>query len=268
MKITTITAMALCLLASSANAQFLKKIAKGAERAVFNSAAEKAMEGMMSTDGFGGAVDPSVLPASYAYNWRYTLRMEHEEGTMDIHYHLRPNGTDFASRMEMEQQTMMGGMLTVMDQQRGVVAILMEMQGNKAGQVMAMDNGTLDSEAAQNEMGDMEFKEIGTKKILGHTCHGYRIENDDMTMTMYVAFDTPVSMNKVTAQELKRMPKGFNPKWMDKLGKENLMMEMQMVHKRKKKHNATITCVALEEEPMTIAISEYDFSFQKALQRQ
>ena len=281
--VKSIILLAFLLIASNIQAQFLDKLTKRAKRAAetaaMNKAAEKAFEKAGSSEGgflnmdnnifgaFGGSVDPSVLPASYSYEWRYTLRVSHKQGDMDMHYHLREDGTDFASRFEMQQQTLMGGMLMVMDQQRGVMAMLMHTGNEKSGQVMASDDTPVDLSESESQLGDYEFREIGTKEILGYTCQGYEMENEDYTMTMYVAFDTPVSLNKATNMDMQRMPKGFDPKWMDKVGKDNLMMEMRVDHKHKKKFNATITCVALEREPLTIDISEYDFSFQQALQK-
>ncbi len=280
---TLLIAIVFLLIGGNLQCQFLKKLGKSAEKAAERAVirkteqkvgkeTEEAMDGMFDMDmgglgGFGAQVDPSVLPASYSYEWRYTLRMEHEKGAMDMHYHLREDGTDFASTFEMEQQTPMGGMLMVMDGERGVMAILMDMGETKSGQVMAMTDEGIDVEVSEAEMGDNEFREIGTKQILGYTCHGYQMENEDMKMTMFIALDTPVSLNKVTGQDLKRMPKGFDPKWLDKIGENSLMMEMQMEHKKKKKHSATMTCVALEQEPLNIDISEYDFGFQKELQK-
>lgn len=222
---------------------------------------EDAMGSIMGRlGGFGAQVDPAILPQSYSYNWRYTLRMKHEKGEMDMNYHLRKNGTDFATKIEMEQESPMGGMLMVMDGERGVMAMLMEMSGTKTGQLIEMDFDEIDATAAANEMNDYEYKEIGTKQLLGYTCQGYEMENEDLKMTMYIALNTPVSLSKV-AQDPKRMPKGFDPKWLNKIGEDNLMMEMQVEHKKKKKHNATMTCVALEQEPMTITMSEYKFGF-------
>lgn len=271
---TISTVLLFFFIGMATHAQFLKKVTKRAQNAtqgaIMKKTAEKAIGDMSDMENFGGLgaqVDPSVLPPSYSYEWRYTLRVSHKQGNMDMHYHLRKEGTDFASRFEMDQKTLMGDMLMVMDQQRGIMAMLMHTGDDKSGQVMASDNTSVDLAESEAQLGDYEFREIGTKKILGYTCQGYQMENEDYTMTMYVAFDTPVSLNKATAMDMRQMPKGFDPKWMEKVGKENLMMEMRVDHKKKKKLNAVITCVALEKEPLTIDISAYDFSFQKALQK-
>lgn len=297
---TILIAIAFLFIGSNTQAQFFKKLGKSVEKAAervvtkkveqkATKETEKAMDTVLGnskqrkrntkknessdvsdssdnrTDralnigGFGNQIDPSILPKSYNYDWRYTLQMKHEKGTMDMHYHLRKNGTDFASKIEMEQRSPMGGMLMVMDAERGIMAMLMEMNGSKTGQLTEMNTNEIEAAVSDADMNDYEIKEIGTKTILGNTCQGYQMENEDMKTTMYVALNTPVSLNAI--QDPKKMPKGFDPKWFDKIGENNLMMEMQMVHKKKKKHSATITCVALEKEPLTINISEYKFGF-------
>jgi len=279
MKTRTTTIMLLILLFTGmiGNAQLLKKITKSAERAAeravlkkteqkASQTTEKAIDGLfnMEIGQMGHSnMDPSILPDSYSFEWRYTLQMKQEKGSMNMHYYLREGGTDFASKMDMQQQTIMGGMLMVIDQDREVTTILMNSNGKKQGQIISSATIDIDKIDTKNSMDDYEFKEIGTKKILGYTCQGFQMENKDVTMTMYVAFDTPVSLNKVYGNNPKRLPKGFDPKWLDKIGENSLMMEMDIVHKKKSKHSAKMTCVALKKEPLTINISDYEFPQMK-----
>ncbi len=258
-------------------AQFWKKIKnrakEAAEEMVLNKTAEKAaeetdktMDKIFDMD-FGkkqSKIDPAILQNTYEYNWRYTLEMQHKKGAMKINYLLREGGTDFGSSFEMDQGTeLMNGMLMVMDEPAGVTAILMERNGKKFGQVIpSMTDNILDmqEEEQENPMDEFEFKEIGTKDILGYECQGFQMENEDVIMTMYVAFDTPVSFNQLAAgQNSKRLPKSFDPKWLDKIGENSLMMEMDMVNKKKSKQSAKMTCVALDEELTSINMAEYEF---------
>jgi len=271
---TLLIAIAFLFVGSSAQSQLFKKIAKSAEKAAERSilkkteqkAAEKtdkALDGIFNME-LGGMMgnsnmDPSVLPESYSYEWRYTLQTEHEKGNMKMHYYLKEGGTDFASRMELQQQTMMSGMLMVMDPALDATTILMNTNGKKHGQIISSPELDIEEMSNENSMEGYEFKEIGTKNILGYTCQGFQIENEETLMTMYVAFDTPVSLNKVYGNNPKQLPKGFDPKWLEKIGENSLMMEMDIKNKKKPKHSAKMRCVALEKDPMTINISEYEF---------
>ncbi|MFK7814205.1 MAG: DUF4412 domain-containing protein [Maribacter sp.] len=271
------TLIVFLLLGTTAQAQFWKKIKErareAAEETVLNKTAEKAaektdktMEKIFDLDfGKTSKIDPAILQNTYEYNWRYTLEMQHKKGAMKINYLLREGGTDFGSSFEMDQGTqIMGGMLMVMDEAAGVTAILMERNGKKFGQVMSsITDEILDIQEQQdqeNQIDEFEFKKIGTKEILGYECQGFQMENEDTIMTMYLAFDTPVSFNQLAAgQNSKRLPKGFDPKWLDKIGDNSLMMEMDVVNKKKPKQSMKMSCVALDEEHTAISMAEYEF---------
>lgn len=250
--------------------QFLKKLKKKAEQAVeqvviektADKAAQMAGKGMdkMFNMKFGGQADPSILPESYDFEWKYTLQMKHKKGNMNMTYYLKPDAKYFGSQAEMEDQKIMAeGMFMVFDQNLNVLTIFMETENGKAGQVlqtpdMAVD--TTDEDIASME--DYTFKEVGTKTILGYECQGFQMENEDMKMTMYVALDAPVSFNQVYGGSPKSLPKGFDPKWMEK-AENSIMMEMDIINKKKKKFSAKMTCVTLEKSPKTIVISDYEF---------
>lgn len=278
----TIALIALLLMGATAHGQFLKKLGKrvekAAERTVLNKTEQEASKKTdqaldkvftMDLGTMGGSqVDPTTLPSSYEFDWRYTLQMSHKEGDMKLHYFLSEDGGAFGSNPELGQGgTPMGNMLMVIDPTLSTTTILMNNGGQKTG--MVMSNPDIAETASQEgDMGDYEFKEIGTKEILGYTCQGFQMESADTKMTMYVAFDTPVSFdNMYSGNNAKQLPKGFDPKWLDKIGDNSLMMEMDFVNKKKSKQSAKMTCVALENDPLTVNISEYDFSFQKKSQK-
>jgi len=57
---------------------------------------------------------------------------------------------------------------------------------------------------------------------------------------------------------MKTTLEGFDPKWMEK-AENSIVMEMEMIHKKKKKDNTKMTCVALEKAPKTLVVSDYEF---------
>ncbi|MBT8252811.1 MAG: DUF4412 domain-containing protein [Maribacter sp.] len=250
--------------------QFLKRLKKKTEQAVenvvinktSNKAAQMAGKGMdkMFNMEFGGQADPSILPESYDFEWKYTLQMKHKKGTMNMNYYLKPDALYFGSQPELEDQNIMAeGMFMVFDQKLNVLTIFMDSENGKAGHVLQtpdIDVDTTDEDIASME--DYTFKEIDTKTILGYECQGFQMENDEMKITMYVALDSPVSFNQVYGGNPKSLPKGFDPKWMEK-AENSIMMEMDVVNKKKKKFSAKMTCVTLEKSPKTIVISDYEF---------
>jgi len=46
---------------------------------------------------------------------------------------------------------------------------------------------------------------------------------------------------------------------LDKIGENSLMMEMDVVNKKKPKQNVKMTCISLEQEPMQVKLSDYQF---------
>ena len=282
MKTKTILLAILLFMGTMVNGQFLKKLGKrvekAAERTVLNKTeqeaskkTDKAMDKVfnMEIGPMGGKqVDPSTLPAFYEFDWRYTLQMSHKKGDMKFHYFLSEDGGAFGSKPELAQGgNPMGNMLMVMDPILATTTILMDNGGQKTGTVMSNPD-VAEAASQESDMGDYEFREIGTKEILGYTCQGFQVENEDMKMIMYVAFDTPVSFNNMySGSNAKQLPKGFDPKWLDKIGDNSLMMEMDFVDKKKSKRSAKMTCVALDKEPLIINIAEYDFIFQEAMQK-
>ena len=166
----------------------------------------------------------------------------------------------FGSQPELEDQNIMAeGMFLVFDQELNVLTIFMDSENGKAGHVLQTpDMADEIDDADIAEMGDYTFKEIDTKTILGYECQGFQMENDELKMTMYVALDSPVSFNQVYGGNPKSLPKGFDPKWMEK-AENSIMMEMDVVNKKKKKFSAKMTCVALEKSPKTIVVADYEF---------
>ncbi|NNE77057.1 MAG: DUF4412 domain-containing protein [Pricia sp.] len=264
------------LIGFNSQAQFLKKLGKHAEKAAENAVlnrtekeasqkTDQALDNVLNMDigSIGGKkLDPATLPASYKFDWRYTLKMSHKKGDMNFHYYLPEEGDAFGSKPEMQQgATPMGNMFMVMDPSLKTTTILMENGGKKTGTIIS--NPDLEMAGYQeSNMDDYEFKQIGSKKILGYNCQGFQMENEESKITMYIAMDAPVSFNNVyNGNSTNQLPKDFDPKWLDKIGENSLMMEMDFQNKKKPKQSAKMTCVGLEKEPLTVNITDYDFAF-------
>jgi hypothetical protein len=222
--------------------------------------AGKGMDKIFDIDFSAPQVDPSVLPERYDFEWKYTMQMKHKKGNMNMTYYLTPGAKYFGSQPEMEDNLMANGMLMVFDQELDIMAIFMETEDGKSGTLLKNPSIDIEDVAEQEEanMDDYTITEIGTKTILGYECQGFQMENDELKMTMYIAMDAPVSFNQVYGSHIKTKPKGFDPKWMEKAD-SSIVMEMDMVHKKKKKFNTKMTCVALEKSPKTLVVSDYEF---------
>ncbi|TXE16949.1 DUF4412 domain-containing protein [Psychroserpens burtonensis] len=262
---------AFLFISNTSQAQIWKKLKKKAEQAVedvivkktADKAAQMAGKGMdkiFNIDFDGAQADPSILPESYDFEWKYTMQMTHKKGNMNMTYYLKPGAKYFGSQPELEDNPMANGMFMVFDEKLDIMAIFMETEDGKSGTLLKNPSIDIEDIAEQEEVNleDYTFTKIGTKAILGFECQGYQMENDEMKITMYMAMDAPVSFNQIYGSHMKTKPKGFDPKWME-MAENSIVLEMDMIHKKKKKYNVKMTCVALEKSPKTLVVSDYEF---------
>jgi hypothetical protein len=162
---------------------------------------------------------------------------------------------------------MASGMLMVFDEELDIMAIFMETEDGKSGTLLKSpisNNKNMEDEVndAMDEaafaLEEYTFTELGTKTILGYECQGFQMENDEMKMIMYMALDAPVSFNQIYGDHMKTTPEGFDPKWLEK-AENSIVMEMEMINKKRSKYNTKMTCVALEKSPKTLVVSDYEF---------
>jgi hypothetical protein len=266
------------LFTGSLNAQFLKKLQKSVERGVEKAvlkkteevAADKTEQGMdkllnmefmnMYDEKFktGEAVDPSILPDHYDFEWKYTMQINTTQGAISMDYYLSPNAEYFGMKPDLSDQKVTGDMVMVMDVERNVTTMFMDMGDTKMAMPTAIP---LDIDAEDTDLdttSEYVFEEIGTKEILGKTCQGFRMENDEMKVVIYSMLDAPVSFNQVFGSDAQKMPKGFDPKWLEKM-ENSLVMEMTYTDKAKSVNATKMECVALTEETFVISKNDYQF---------
>jgi len=106
-------------------------------------------------------VDPLEIPASYNFDWEYTLQMDSPQQDQDMNmvYHIKENAHYIGIKIPQAEN-----MFTVLDTENEMTVMYMNSEGNKM--VMAMKNPkseeTMDSE---NPYQDMKFEKIGAKNM-------------------------------------------------------------------------------------------------------
>ncbi len=282
-KIILLTFSVSIIFTGSLNAQFLKKLQKSVERGVEKAvlkkteevAADKTEQGMdkllnmefmkMYDDKLktGKAVDPSVIPDQYDFEWKYTMEINTTQGAINMDYYLIPDAEYFGMKPDLSDQKTTGNMIIVMDVKREVTTIFMDMGDQKMAMPTSipLDTDLEDIDLEDTDLdtaGEYVYEEIGTKEILGKTCQGFRMENDEMKVIIYSMLDAPVSFNQVFGSDAQKMPKGFNPEWLKKM-ENSLVMEMTYTDKVKSLNTTKMKCVALNEETFVIRKSDYQF---------
>lgn len=206
---------------------------------------------------FPGGMMGSVenLPATYEFEWAYTLEMEGKqfksknEG-ISITYYFKEAAPYWGAVYETGAQQ---GMTMVYNGPSDQMLMFMDQNGSKMVMTTKMPKIDIND---NEEVEEYTMKKIGSKNILGYDCDGFEMENSDYVFTMYLTFDTTVSFSDIYGKS-QHVPQGFDPNWLKKGDQEGLMMEMEMVDKAKPKNNMTMRCTNLEKTSFAINTGDY-----------
>ncbi|MBR9845571.1 MAG: DUF4412 domain-containing protein [Algicola sp.] len=195
------------------------------------------------------------LPNTYDFDYVYKLKITHKKNDAQLDYYLKKDQAYFG----FDTSAMMKGnkdakMFMVMDNQRGISAMFMEMMGKKMVQKSSLKRT---SSMSDDSSTDFTFKKIGSKTILGYHCEGFEGENDDVKIVFYITNEVPVSFNQVWGADMKNMPRSFNPGLIEKYAENGLMMEMIFVDKNKDKNSMTMECIGLDKTDFSINTTTY-----------
>ncbi|MDW5288438.1 DUF4412 domain-containing protein [Formosa sp. PL04] len=271
--------LALLMCGTQMQGQFLKKLKKKLEQVtedvVINKTSEKVaqsldktLDSILGLDGgyifdgnIGGIsmVDASILPDIYHFEWKYTLQVESPKSDpMKIVYYLKRDEKYFGMQPNIDETKNKGELMMVMDMGRNINAIFMTNNNKKTGMVMTIPNDIGDYETDENLASEYTFEELDDKVINGRNCKGFKMENEDSVMIMYNDMEAPVSFSKIFGINIKNVPKGFNPKWLDK-AENSLVMEATYTDK-KKNESTTMRCLDLSKQDLDIKKKDYEFS--------
>lgn len=249
MKKLTYVLLTCLFLSSTVQAQFFKKLGDKIADKVTNTASEnisdkaaketsKTLNQIWGIDSkknnsrstaFGNNAD---IPDSYSFDWKYTVNVEVKNNTMALTYRLKEG----ANYMGVEMNS-----------------IFMVMDFDNKMTVMYM-NGFVKStkinipEESSEENLNMEYKEIGSKTILGYECKGYQMENEDYIITFYVTDEAGIGFSSMYKNQ-KYIPDGFDADW---INGNSLLMEMNMDSKKKTSKNMRMICTSIQKEDYTI----------------
>lgn len=245
-------------------AQFLKKLQKRVEQKVENAviektankAAEKAtksMDKMFDINPFGGGkekADPNLVSDTYDFTWKYSLKMSTKDGEIVIDYYLKPDAPYFGfSSATMEN------MFTVMDSDHKIIAMFMESKGNNIGMVTQMPD--VNFEDAKEESDKFTFETLPEKTVNGYHCKGVKATSDDYEMVMYFTNEAEISFDDIYKNSKTKIPVQLKD-YFDADDKV-LMISMDMTDLTRKKQNAKMECIGLEEVKKMISKSDYKF---------
>lgn len=270
MKKLILVLLSVVVCSTTAEAQFFKKLKKSVEdkveqrvtEKISNKAADEAdkhLENIMTANigkaGLpmgGDRVPAEEIPASYTFDWEYTMSMKTEAGDMEMVYLFSSDHPNTAIRMEQA-----AGMTIVQDYDNDLNVIYMSSGGQAMVTASRLPDADQDVDLEMDySMEDFEIRRIGTIDILGYTCQGYEMENEDFLLTYYITDETEVSFSQLhMAQQQKNLPKGFDSNWFDM---ENAMvMGMDMKDKKNDNNPISMRVTKIEKTPTELRTADY-----------
>lgn len=206
------------------------------------------------------------LPDAYTFHWEFKTNMKttgkkkSQNNEFVMNFLLNSDKEYYAMDVENEDIKKSGGQaIMVFDFKSEAMVMLSSHSGQKMGMIQKL------KDPKTNKIKDKDrnytIKEIGTKTILGYECYGMEVENKDSLVTLWFTLDAPVNFSAFFAFSSEAAPKGFSdPQLFDVLKEEALLMEMEMISK-KKNQSMTMTAISLEQK--LTAFNKKDYQFMK-----
>lgn len=254
----------------SAEAQFLNrlknKVINEAEKVVIDKTADKAaektgeaMDRILSPDfgignifgEIGSPMDTNLLPEVYRFDYLYSLKMKNEGGELLFDYLLSKKEPYIAMKPNTGADITM-----VIDEPNNAIVTV------TGGQVFAMklskeadDDPIADKEEFES-LEDYKITQLPNRTFLGYDCIGYRMEDEEHSLIMYLAPDMDAGFDKVFKNKQANIPSKMQS--IARHYENGLMMYMEMNDKnnKEKKESASTTmeCVAFEKKDAEIRI--------------
>lgn len=247
-------------------AQILKKIKRAVvdkvERKAVEKVSDKAAEEVtkpldktlnpetMAMDYGKNKVDPSLIPDSYTFSWKYSMEIQSDKGkAMIAEYFLEPKADYFGFNVNSND------MFMIMDHKNKIMISTFNQNEKMASASKMADYSELAKKETENTK--FTYKTLPGKTILGYKCKGIEATNNEYVMVFYYTTDAKVSFaNMFKSQQNQQMPNAFKDYF--KKGENPLTMSMEMKNV-KNGQVTTMKCVGLEKNARTFTKSEYKF---------
>lgn len=195
--------------------------------------------------------DPSLVPDSYAFTWKYAMEIQSDGKTMNADYLIEKDAPYIGMRMNQAGNEMMMIMDTKNKLNIGTIG--------QGAQKMAMVAKTPDMTAnAESNAKKYAFKSLPDKTILGYKCKGVEASDDSTVMVFYYTNDAPVNFSELFQSSLAtaKIPNAFGSYF--KPGEKPLMLSVEMTDKAKGK-KTSLKCLSLDKLAFTFKKSDYRF---------
>ena len=269
--------LVLLLSFDSSQAQIWKQIQKAAEQKALNRASKKAD---VATDkaldeadkALGEAVnqninqneavlaysknkvDPSVVPNSYAFSWKYVMEIKTEGKAMNADYFLEPNASYFGFNVSQGEGQ---NMFMVMDMKNKLMVTGFGSGKEKMASASKIPDYT-EMSKNENEKSKFTYKPLPNKTFLGYNCKGIQATNNEYDIIFYYTTETKVSFSDMFKNQKNwKMPDALSGYL--KPDEKTLMMDMTMKDLKNKGKVTTMKCISLEKNAYVFNKADYKF---------
>lgn len=249
----------LCLLFSfnSSQAQIWQQIKKAAQQKGQNGngTADQNVSMENAVLNYGkNKVDPSVVPNSYVFSWKYNMEIKTAEGkAMNANYLLEPNASYFGMNISQGQGQ---DMFMIMDSKNSITVTAFGNGKEKMASASKMPDYT-EMAKKEGEKSKFTYKTLPNKTFLGYNCKGIQMTNDEYDIICYYTSEAKVSFGDMFKnQKGWKMPEGLSDYF--KPEDRTLLMDMTMKDLKSRKVT-TMKCISLEKSAYTFSKSDYKF---------
>ena len=255
---------------NSSQAQVWKQIQNAAQKKALDKAnqrvqtktdqaVDKSLDGLEASlmGGFTkNKIDPSAVPNSYNFSYKYISEIKTNDGkAITAYYLLEPNVSYFGFNVGQEQDQ---NMLVILDAKNKITVTCF---GDKKKKMAMASEIPEYSDIEDKEQSKFVFKTLANKTIMGYNCKGIQATNQDHDIIFYFTNEAPVSFGEMyknqKGQKNQSLPEGIANYF--KPGEKALMMDMTMKELKNKGKVTTMKCISLDKSAYVFNKSDYKF---------
>lgn len=196
------------------------------------------------------------LPQSYDFDWQLkteTVLNTRKKEVMDMTFLIKEGATYQATQIAQKESKEMGNSTMLFDLNLNAMIMFMEAQGQKFMQIHPIPETT-----QSNSQIDYKITELASKTILGFNCKGIQLEDDKYILKVYHATNAPVTLSNFlsfSGNKNMELP-DIDPKILSQFS-NGLILEMNMIDKKKSKNNVNIVAKSLKNKKASIEKADY-----------
>lgn len=197
------------------------------------------------------------LPESYDFNWQLetemTLNTRKKETIMMV-FLINESASYQATKMTMGNNKNTGTTTMLFDMDLSTMVMFMDAQGTSFLQMYPIP----EVKSSKENLDNYNIKKLPAKTIIGYNCEGLQFEDDRYIMKMYHTLDAKIKLTNFLnfgSQKPSDFP-DMDSRVLDQFS-NGLILEMDIIDKKKSKNNVNIIAKALNQQKVSIKKANY-----------